>query len=34
MKIVKNLWASYNLDGNEIWVVKEKFKNLKKDLRV
>jgi len=34
IEIMKNMWASHNLDDNEIRVVNEKFKNLKKDLRV
>ena len=34
METVKNLSASYKMYDNEIRVVKEKFKNLKMELRV
>ena len=34
MDIVKEWWRNYNINGNEIWILKEKLKRLKKDLKV
>ena len=34
MDIVKEWWRNYDINGNEIWILKEKLKRLKKDLKV